>query len=177
MGTLAFDSLQYARRLRAAGVPEQQAEVQAELMAEAFGFYADNIVTRDYLDASLRAAFAEQETRIEVRLAEQDARLEKRFSDQDGRLEKRFAELESGLEKRFVELEYRVEMRFTEQDARLEKRFSDQEVALGVRLGEQEVRFTRGFGELKAQSRLLMLMISGTWLLVGYPLLQNALAV
>lgn len=133
MGTLAFDSLQYARRLRAAGVPEQQAEVQAELMAEAFGFYADNIVTRDYLDASLRAAFAEQETRIEVRLAE--------------------------------------------QDARLEKRFSDQEVALGVRLGEQEVRFTRGFGELKAQSRLLMLMISGTWLLVGYPLLQNALAV
>lgn len=133
MGTLAFDSLQYARRLRATGVPEQQAEVQAELMAEAFGFYADNIVTRDYLDASLRAAFAEQETRIEVRLAE--------------------------------------------QDARLEKRFSDQEVALGVRLGEQEVRFTRGFGELKAQSRLLMLMISGTWLLVGYPLLQNALAV
>lgn len=109
MGTLAFDSLQYARRLRAAGVPEQQAEVQAELMAEAFGFYADNIVTRDYLDASLRAAFAEQEARIEVRLA------------------------------------------------------------------EQEVRFTRGFGELKAQSRLLMLMISGTWLLVGYPLLQNAL--
>ena len=133
MGALAVDSLQYARRLRAAGVPEQQAEVQAELMAEAFGFYADNIVTRDYLDASLRAAFAEQETRIEVRLAE--------------------------------------------QDARLEKRFSDQEVALGVRLGEQEVRFTRGFGELKAQSRLLMLMISGTWLLVGYPLLQNALAV
>lgn len=132
MGTLAFDSLQYARRLRAAGVPEQQAEAQAELMAEAFGFYADNIVTRDYLDATLRAAFAEQETRIEVRLAE--------------------------------------------QDARLEKRFADHEVALGVRLGEQEVRFTRGFGELKAQSRLLMLMISGTWLLVGYPLLQNALA-
>jgi len=154
MGTLAFDSLQYARRLRAAGVPEQQAEAQAELMAEAFGFYADNIVTRDYLDATLRAAFAEQETRIEVRLAEQDARLEKRFAEQDARLEKRFAD----------------------QDARLEKRFADHEVALGVRLGEQEVRFTRGFGELKAQSRLLMLMISGTWLLVGYPLLQNALA-
>ncbi|HBM82527.1 MAG TPA: DUF1640 domain-containing protein, partial [Halieaceae bacterium] len=53
MATLAFDSLRYARRLREAGVPEPQADAQAELMAEAFGFYADNIVTRDYLDAVL----------------------------------------------------------------------------------------------------------------------------
>lgn len=45
MTTLAFDSLRYARRLRDAGVPESQAEAQAELMAEAFGFYADNVVT------------------------------------------------------------------------------------------------------------------------------------
>lgn len=109
MGTLAFDSLQYARRLRAAGVPEQQAEVQAELMAEAFGFYADNIVTRDYLDATLRASFAQQDTHLEVRLA------------------------------------------------------------------DQALRFAHSFGEVKTQLRVLMLMVGGTWLLVGYPLLQKAL--
>lgn len=72
MATLAFDSLRYARRLKDAGVPEPQAEVQAELMAEAFGFYADNIVTRDYLDATLRAAMTELEARLEAKL---DARL------------------------------------------------------------------------------------------------------
>ncbi len=87
MGTLAFDSLQYARRLRAAGVPEQQAEVQAELMAEAFGFYADNIVTRDYLDIALRASFVEQ-----------DARLEKRFDA----IDRRFAEVLTELDKKFL---------------------------------------------------------------------------
>ena len=46
-----------------------QADVQAELMAEAFGFYADNIVTEDYLDITLRAAFAEQDAKFETRFA------------------------------------------------------------------------------------------------------------
>ncbi len=70
MATLAFDSLRYARRLRdvavrRSGVPEPQAEVQAELMAEAFGFYADNIVTRDYLDAVLGASSSENKQRFD----------------------------------------------------------------------------------------------------------------
>lgn len=54
---------------------ESQADVQAELMAEAFGFYADNIVTRDYLDATLRAAMTELEARLEARLNQQDVKL------------------------------------------------------------------------------------------------------
>lgn len=87
MATLAFDTLQYARRLKSAGVPEQQAEVQAELMAEAFGFYANNLVTRDYLDARLDAL----ESRISQRFAEQDARIDERFAEQDVRFERRFS--------------------------------------------------------------------------------------
>jgi len=82
VATLAFDTLQYARRLKSAGVPEQQAEVQAELMAEAFGFYADNLVTRDYLDARLDAL----ESRISQRFADQDARFEQRFSSHEVRM-------------------------------------------------------------------------------------------
>ena len=87
LATLAFDTLQYARRLKSAGVPEQQAEVQAELMAEAFGFYANNLVTRDYLDARLDAL----ESRISQRFAEQDARIDERFAEQDVRFERRFS--------------------------------------------------------------------------------------
>ncbi|MAC32154.1 MAG: hypothetical protein CME38_00935 [Haliea sp.] len=54
---------------------ESQADVQAELMAEAFGFYADNIVTRDYLDATLRAAMTELAARLDARLNQQDVKL------------------------------------------------------------------------------------------------------
>tara|TARA_R110000772_G_scaffold266469_1_gene389008 strand:+ start:38880 stop:39284 length:405 start_codon:yes stop_codon:yes gene_type:complete len=100
MATLAFDSLRYARRLREAGVPEPQADAQAELMAEAFGFYADNIVTRDYLDAVLRAGFGEQAQRferIETRLNTLEARLDAldaRLDKLDARLDKFDARLE-----------------------------------------------------------------------------------
>ncbi len=75
MTTVQFDTLRYARRLKAVGVAEDQAEVQAELMAEAFGFYVDNIVTKDYLDATLDARFAQQDARIETRFAQVEGTL------------------------------------------------------------------------------------------------------
>ncbi len=79
MSVFAFDTLKFVRRLTDAGVPQQQAEVQAEVMAEAFVFNMDSLVTRDYLDAVLDARFAEQEARIEARFAEQNAKFDARF--------------------------------------------------------------------------------------------------
>lgn len=90
MSSLAFDSLKFARRLKEAGVPEHQAEAQAEVMAETFGYYVDNLVTRDYLDAR----FSEQDARIETRFAEQDARIEARFARQDLYIEQRFSRID-----------------------------------------------------------------------------------
>ena len=87
MATLAFDSLRFARRLRDAGVPEPQADAQAELMAEAFGFYADNILTRDHFEAVLDA-------KLDARFAQQDAKFDKRFAEQDAKFESRFSKLE-----------------------------------------------------------------------------------
>ena len=55
MAAIAFDTLSYARRLKDAGVPDKQAEAQAELMAEAFVFNIDSLVIKDYLDARLAA--------------------------------------------------------------------------------------------------------------------------
>tara|TARA_R110001599_G_scaffold144698_2_gene326463 strand:- start:18421 stop:18849 length:429 start_codon:yes stop_codon:yes gene_type:complete len=108
MTTLAFDSLKYARRLREAGVPELQAEVQAELMAEAFGFYADNIVTKDYLDSTLRAAFAEQDAKFEQRFAA----IDQRFID----IEHQLGDLRTGLK---AELETMLTTRLNQQDVKL----------------------------------------------------------
>lgn len=75
MTAVQFDTLRYARRLKDVGVAEEQAEVQAELMAEAFGFYVDNIVTRDYFDATLDARFAQQDVRIDARFAQVEGTL------------------------------------------------------------------------------------------------------
>ena len=94
ISALAFDSRKFARRLKEVGVPEQQAEAQAEVMAETFGFYVDNLVTKDYLDARLDARFAEQDGRITKRFAEQDARIEARFAQQDLYIEQRLSRID-----------------------------------------------------------------------------------
>jgi len=83
MAAVAFDTLKFARRLKEVGVPEAQAEAQAELMAEAFVFNMDALVTKDYLEQCLDARFAVQDTRIEQRFAAQDARIEQRFNHID----------------------------------------------------------------------------------------------
>ena len=72
MAAIAFDTLKFARRLKDVGVPEAQAEAQAELMAEAFVFNMDALVTKDYLEQCLDARFAAQDARIEKRLADHD---------------------------------------------------------------------------------------------------------
>lgn len=75
MAEIAFDTLRYARRLKAVGVPEEQAEVQAELMGEAFGYYIGNLVTKDYLDVTLDARFAQQDAKLDKQFAEIRAQL------------------------------------------------------------------------------------------------------
>ncbi|WP_439106026.1 hypothetical protein [Congregibacter sp.] len=115
MSSLAFDSLRFARRLKEAGVPEIQAEAQAELMAETFGFYVDNLVTKDYLDAR----FSELEARFDASFSEHDARLEARFSDQDVRLENRFSDQDLRLEARFAKQDLYIEQRLSGLDVKL----------------------------------------------------------
>ena len=75
MAAIAFDTLKFARRLKDVGVPEAQAEAQAELMAEAFVFNMDALVTKDYLEQCLDARFAAQDARLDKKFAAQDARL------------------------------------------------------------------------------------------------------
>jgi hypothetical protein len=83
MAAIAFDTLQFARRLMAAGVPEKQAEAQAELMAEAFVYNLDSLATKDFIEASLDARFANQDARNDNKFAEYETRLNAKFSSID----------------------------------------------------------------------------------------------
>ena len=136
MAAIAFDTLLFARRLKDAGVPEKQAEAQAEVMAETFVYNMDSLVTTDYLDARL----AEQNTRLDARVIEFEARVDTRFVEFEARFNSRFSDLESSTVKRF-----------TEQDAKFEKRFA------GI-----DVRFTELKGELGLQRWILAAIAAST---------------
>ncbi len=66
MAAIGFDTLKVARRLKAAGFPEKQAETQAEIMAEAFVFNLDALVTKDFLKEHLDARFAEVDGKLRL---------------------------------------------------------------------------------------------------------------
>ena len=123
MGNAVFDTLRFARGLREVGVPEPQAERQAELMAEAFSAFADNLVTKDYFSEVLTARLNEQSALLEQRIM---ARVDKRFSEQDAKFEARFAEQDA----KFVEQNAKFEARFDKQDAKFEARFDKHEAIL-----------------------------------------------
>lgn len=58
MNAIAFDTLKFARRLKDAGVPEKQAEAEAEALADVFESQQDELATRQYLDARLEKELA-----------------------------------------------------------------------------------------------------------------------
>lgn len=51
MATIQFDTLKFARRLKSAGVPDAQAEAQADALAELFASGTDQLATKADLNA------------------------------------------------------------------------------------------------------------------------------
>src|SRR6056297_636561 len=98
MSNAVFDTLRFARGLREVGVPEPQAERQAELMAEAFSAFADKLVTKDYFSEVLTARLNEQSASLEQRIM---GRVDERFAEQDAKFEARSAEQDAKFEARF----------------------------------------------------------------------------
>ncbi len=124
MSAFAFDTLKFVRRLTDAGIPQQQAEAQAEVMSEAFVFNMDSLVTRDYLDARLDARFAQQDARLDVRFAEQDARIDSGFAEHKALMNSGFAEHKALMNSGLAKQDARIDSRFAAQDSDLRARFA-----------------------------------------------------
>ena len=71
MAAVAFDSLEYAHQLEAAGMPRAQAEVIAQGLTSMFVHNFDSLVTKDYLDAR----FSEQAAKLDAMDVKFDAKL------------------------------------------------------------------------------------------------------
>lgn len=54
MATLTSDTLKFANRLKAAGLPAEQAEAQAEALAEVIEVNIQELITKDDLSASMK---------------------------------------------------------------------------------------------------------------------------
>jgi len=82
MAAITFDTLKYANRLKAAGVPDRQAEAEAEVLAEALEVNLKELVTKedllatqkdlhrdiDDLSRDIDARFVQMEQRLTIKL-------------------------------------------------------------------------------------------------------------
>jgi len=64
MATVTFDTLSYTKKLKAAGVPEKQAEVQAETFAE---IIEERLATKQDIEL-IRRDLKELEMRLTIRM-------------------------------------------------------------------------------------------------------------
>ena len=92
MSAIGFDTLKFARKLKEAGVPDKQAEAQAEVLGEAFLYNLDEIVTRDYLDSRLAPVNARLDG-IDARMDSMDARFDG-IDAHLNRIDQRFIEID-----------------------------------------------------------------------------------
>ena len=128
MAAVAFDPLEYAQQLEAAGMPRAQAEVVAKGLTAMFIHNFDTLVTKDYLDTR----FSEFEARIDLRFVELESRMDLRFAESESRIDQRFAESESRTDKRFAESESRTDKRFAGIDTQLARASVVQRVILAA---------------------------------------------
>ena len=103
MSAIGFDTLKFARKLKDAGVPEEQAEAQAEVLGEAFLYNLDEIVTRDCLDSRL-APINMRLDAIESRLDSMEIGLESRMDSIEIRLNR--------MDQRFVAIDGKFRLMF-----------------------------------------------------------------
>lgn len=71
MAAVTFDTLKFANKLKSAGVPDKQAEAEAEALSEALEVNLKELATKEYLSRELR----DLEQRIDTRFERIDGEL------------------------------------------------------------------------------------------------------
>jgi hypothetical protein len=72
MATIAFDTLKYSKRLKDAGVPDKQAEAEAEALAEVLEVKLEDLATKqDVLAVKLELKLMEERYGDKITMLEQ----------------------------------------------------------------------------------------------------------
>src|SRR5271163_1042645 len=84
MAATAFDTLKYANTLKAAGVPDKQAEAQASVLGEALAVNFKDLATKDDLAAlriELQNDIRQTEQRLDAKIDQTEQRLNSKIDN------------------------------------------------------------------------------------------------
>ncbi len=132
MAISTIDTHKFVRRLEKAGMSLDLAEVQAEVLNEAFTVNLESLVTKDYFESRSDTRFAEQKSYMDTRFAEQKSYMDTRFAQQNAYIDTRFSEQKSYMDTRFAEQNASIDTRFAELSARVDGNFRVQNWILAI---------------------------------------------
>ena len=172
MSAVAFDPLEYARQLEAAGMPRPQAEVIAKGLTAMFIHNFDTLVTKDYLETRLESFEYRLEAKMSSLLAQAFtsenpgyAKIEDRFD----RMDARFDNMDARFDKTDARLD-NMDARFDKMDDRLDK--------VDDRFGRMDDHFTkidRHFNQIDVRFARVNVMLGIILAAVAVPILQMVL--
>lgn len=126
---MGIDTLSIAKDLRAAALPQDQAEAIAAAIGRAMSEGAATKADLDRLGERIDARFEQEAARIDARFDQEAARIDARFDREAARVDARFAQVDA----RFDQIEARLE----EADVKVDARFM--QVATDLRLVEERM--------------------------------------
>lgn len=135
---VVHNALRYVKKMRSAGVPEAQAEVHAEAIAEiakAIELIETNVVTKN----DLKEFSKEVDNKLDKLSREFDGKLDRLAKDVDGKLDRLTKDVDSKLDK------FATKQELKEVEMKLELRLKELELHLVVKLGSM---FLGGGGAL-----------------------------
>jgi DNA repair exonuclease SbcCD ATPase subunit len=138
---LNFDTHAYIKKLRDAGVSEEQAEIQTEVLIALLDSFLASRRELAEQEISLKRDIKTLDVKQEIRLKELETQikeLETQIKELDVKLETRLKELETGLKELDVKLETRtqeLQRDIKELDTKMETRLKELETRLLTRLG------------------------------------------
>lgn len=122
MSAIAFDTLKYAKRLKEAGVPEKQAEAEAEALVEVLqtnlGLLSSKTDIKE-MDVNLRREMKEMELALRRDMKEMEANLKRDLDESHTSLQRDMKELENNLKRDIKEMELLLKRDMVELEQRL----------------------------------------------------------
>jgi ElaB/YqjD/DUF883 family membrane-anchored ribosome-binding protein len=106
MNAAVIDTLDYANRLKAAGVPSGQAEAEAQALSAAFEAQSRQ------LQESIDARFKQSGTLADNALGRLELKIDMRFADVQKQMDARFTDVQKQMDARFAA----VALRFARMD-------------------------------------------------------------
>ena len=113
MATATFDTLKFANALKAVGVPDKQAEAEAQVLSEVFSINFREVTTKE----DLKRAVSD----IEVRIREVEQRLLVKIDQNTAKIDQFRLELNAKIEQNKNELSSKIDLVEKKLDAKIDQ--------------------------------------------------------